>query len=224
MTTGPARALRDAAVAAERVAVARQYACRRAHSPENRVVADLQCATDALGRAANLVDTRVVLPRTVVTTLIAMAAAVTVVLVLVPHPADPLVLATALVAGLIAAEAAVEAHRRIVQRRTAHVAAAEHPTPPFDAVAGLRNRITAIRAALDPEREASHLDAGRELERALYWLDWADEDLIHEPRLESLSDTYQLTAGRSPSASGIHRRPWRRTFRASRRPRSRRAG
>ncbi|BCB78161.1 hypothetical protein ACFQ1L_16840 [Phytohabitans flavus] len=96
------------------------------------------------------------------------------ILLAVPHPAEPWVLALTFGGTMILGRLARDAVSSALDRRKARAYAASHPAETGDiedTFAELRSRIEAIAAELEPMRYDSHLRARQEIERALAWLD-----------------------------------------------------
>jgi hypothetical protein len=179
--------LRHAAAVAERAAIARQYACRVAGSPEVAIVASLQLVSEHLNQAARLIDswrvvTAVELWFSIVSSTVSVVAA-TVALLLVPDPADPGFLVACLTGALVLGVLGWAVVAAIGNRRSVRTAASGMPVRVHVSVRDLRDRITHVRARLPTFDSERYLKAGGEIEVALIWLDCAEADLERLPPL-----------------------------------------
>lgn len=106
-----------------------------------------------------------------------MTVACVAILLAVPHPAEPWVLALTFGGTMTLARLVHDTIFSGLDRRTARAYTVGDPTDPTDpgdieeVFAHLRSRIAAIAADLEPVRHDTHLRAGQEIERALAWLD-----------------------------------------------------
>jgi hypothetical protein len=159
--------------------VATRAAVHRQHADLDGAVHDgtidrLQSVADWLWAAAKNFESPPVASRRQLTASSLMFAVMTVasvaILLAVPHPAEPWVLALTFGGAQILARLVVSPIFSALDRRAARYAATD-PGDIEDVFADLRSRIAAVAVDLDPVRHDSHLRAGQEIERALAWLD-----------------------------------------------------
>ncbi|GAA4261108.1 hypothetical protein [Dactylosporangium darangshiense] len=171
--------LREASSVAERAAAERQHGESNGPGTDTEIIGGLQFVAETLSHAAGLLDSSPVPPRrSMIESAVLMGGWViscTAVLLAVPHPAQPSVLAVTLAGGGILATLLASAVSAVWNRRSARaVAAAEANYDIHAAIDDLRTRISACAAALEPHRNDVHLDVGRWIERAQTWLDVVD--------------------------------------------------
>lgn len=172
--------LRGAADLAERAAVALQHAELDGPRYAPAITGGLDLAADTLRRAAKPLAPPPIASRRVLTEVALIgavwAASCAALLLTVPNPARPLVLAVILagtgVLSKVVRDVVVELWDRRDARRLA--TAANEPEDVRRAIAELRTRISAITGALEPDVNDLHLDAGRWIENALVWIDGAE--------------------------------------------------
>jgi hypothetical protein len=104
-------------------------------------------------------------------------------LLTVPNPAQPLVLAVTLAGTAVLSKLVRDVVVAIWNRRDARrlAAAVNEPEDVQHAIAELRTRIRVITGALEPDRNDLHLEAGRWIESAQVWIDAADHALAETP-------------------------------------------
>jgi xanthosine utilization system XapX-like protein len=168
--------LRDAAAVAERAAAVRQHGESTGPGTDTTIIGGLQFVAETLSHAAGLLDPSPPPPRRLliesVLQLAGWVIVCTAVLLAVPHPARPAVLAVTLTGGGIVSMLVGSAVSAAWNRRSARAAAAadvHHETQAI--VDDLRARIAVCTAALESHRNDVHLRAGRWIEHALTWLD-----------------------------------------------------
>ncbi len=166
--------LQDAAVLAERAAVAGQYTEVIGQRTDPAVIGGLHRVADALyifppldrplGLRRNLVETVVPVSGWVLFCLAVLLA--------VPNPAQPWVLAATITGGAIVAgllSALVDLAWDRCSART--LAAGGRPETVEDLIATIRSRLVSIAATL----ETHHDDTRQRIDYSLYWLDVAEQ-------------------------------------------------
>jgi hypothetical protein len=198
--SGLGTALRNASAVAERAAVTGQYAGLSGARSDAAIVGGFQHVADALNHAAGRVDpwpfpSRRAIVRAAFSTGCWIVSCA-VVLLLIPDPARPWVLALAVAGSGVLAMLLGVAAAAIGDRRAARtLASAGVVTDVHDAVTDLRTRISAIVATLDPTLSDEHEVVGRQTEAALVWLDGIEIDAA--PRTPPATREYRYRFGPS---------------------------
>lgn len=179
--------LRAAAAVAERAAVVRQHAGLAVGGSETAGISALQLVASSLRDAARPLSPPPVASRRAqieaCVTTSAWLLSSTVALLLVPNPAEPWVLATILAGGAALGMPLWAVIAAIWDRRTARALTPARPPEPLDrTIADLRSRISEITSGLAAHRHDSHIEVGRRIELALFWLDEAEFEASRGPR------------------------------------------
>jgi hypothetical protein len=185
--TDIATELREAADLAERAAVQRQHAELDGPSGAPAIIAGLELAADTLRHAAKRLAPPPVASRRVMTDSVLMISVSVIscvaLLLTVPNPAQPLVLAVTLAGTTVVSKLVRDVVVAILDWR--HVrrlgAAVNEPEDVQRSIAEQRTRIRAITDALEPDRNDLHLEVGRQIESAQVWIDGADHALAETP-------------------------------------------
>jgi hypothetical protein len=171
-----------AADLAEHTAVEKQLAELDGPRSTVGVIAGLELAADMLRYAAEALSPPPLASRQVAIESLQMTGLYVIscvaVLLAVPDPADPLVLAAAFVGSPVLAKAAWDLFDAIRDRRRTHT-----PPEPRDtwlAIAEVRTMILATTRVLEPDRDDRHVEAGRRIESAKVWLDSAELALARQ--------------------------------------------
>lgn len=179
--------LRDAADLAEHAAVERQYAELDGPRCAPAIIGGLEHAAGTLRFAAKPLAPSPVASRRVMTEsalfVSVWAISCVALLLTVPNPAQPLVLAVTLVGTAVLSQLVQDVVVAIWDQRDARrlATAVNEPEDVQHAIAELRTRIRVITGALEPDRNDLHLEAGRWIESVQVWLDRGDHALAETP-------------------------------------------
>lgn len=179
--------LRDAADLAERAAVERQHAELDGPRCAPAIIGGLELAADTLRYSAKPLAPPPVATRRAMTDSALMssvwAISCVALLLTVPNPAQPMVLAITLAGTGVLSKLVRDVVVAIWDRRDVRrlAAAVNEPEDVQHAIAELRTRIRVITGALEPDRNDLHLEAGRWIESAQVWIDAADHALAETP-------------------------------------------
>jgi hypothetical protein len=181
-----AASLRHAADLAERAAVERQHAELDGPRCAPAIIAGLELAADTLRYAAEPLAPPPVASRRVMTESALMISVWVIscvaLLLTVPSPAQPLVLAVTLAGTGVLSKLVRDAVVAIWDWRDARrLATAVNEPEDIQHIAELRTWIRVITGALEPDRNDLHLEIGRRIESAQVWIDAADHVLAETP-------------------------------------------
>jgi hypothetical protein len=166
-----------AAETAIRAAVERQHAELHGGPDDHDTISHLEHAADWLYAAAKSIEMQTGTRRQQAQAFLMIGVqAITCVAILltVPDPAEPMVLALTFGGTTVLAQLVNDVAVTIADRHTARALAACGTTDPQnvpETIADLRSQIVAVAADLEPIRHDSHLRAGQQIDSALAWLD-----------------------------------------------------
>ncbi|GAA4677477.1 hypothetical protein [Phytohabitans rumicis] len=173
--------LRAAEEMAERAAVTCQHAELKGRRFRAGVIGGLELTAESLHAAVEVIEpaptvSRRMMASSVLITFLHVVACVAVLLA-VPDPSRPLVLAVALggtgvLAKLVTGLVVTAWDWR--DARALDSAAVDEPSDIRGTIVELRTEIDAISADLDPDRDGAHVKISQKIESALIWLDSAE--------------------------------------------------